>query len=63
MISSGGVNLYAQEIKAVIRSVPGVRDCAVVGVPDERFGERPVAFVVPLREGDGVADGEIDPEL
>ncbi|MEQ1806578.1 MAG: AMP-binding protein [Burkholderiaceae bacterium] len=49
MIISGGVNIYPQEIEAVIRSAPGVWDCAVVGVPDTRFGERPVAFVVPLR--------------
>jgi len=46
MIISGGVNVYPQEIEAAIREVPGVWDCAVVGVPDERFGERPVAFVV-----------------
>jgi fatty-acyl-CoA synthase len=49
MIISGGVNLYPQEIEAAIRNVPGVWDCAVVGVPDERFGERPVAFIVPVR--------------
>ncbi len=46
MIISGGVNIYPQEIEAAIREVAGVWDCAVVGVPDERFGERPVAFVV-----------------
>jgi acyl-CoA synthetase (AMP-forming)/AMP-acid ligase II len=49
-IISGGVNVYPQEIEAAIRDVPGVWDCAAVGVPDERFGERPVAFVVPVRE-------------
>lgn len=49
MIISGGVNLYPQEIEAVLRDAPGVWDVAVVGVPDERFGERPVAFVVPDR--------------
>ncbi|MGH8786121.1 MAG: AMP-binding protein [Cupriavidus necator] len=49
MIISGGVNLYPQEIEAVVRNAPGVWDCAVVGVPDERFGERPVAFIVPDR--------------
>ncbi len=49
MIISGGVNLYPQEIEAVLRQVPGVADCAVVGRPDERFGERPVAFVVPAQ--------------
>jgi acyl-CoA synthetase (AMP-forming)/AMP-acid ligase II len=49
MIISGGVNLYPQEIESAIREVPGVWDCAVVGVADERFGERPVAFVVADR--------------
>ena len=46
MIISGGVNVYPQEIEAAIREVPGVWDCAVVGVPDEHFGEPPVAFIV-----------------
>lgn len=50
MIISGGVNLYPQEIEAAITEVPGVWECAVVGVPDERFGERPAAFVVPQRD-------------
>jgi long-chain acyl-CoA synthetase len=50
MIISGGVNVYPQEIEAVLREAPGVWDCAVVGRPDERFGERPVAFVVAARD-------------
>jgi len=49
MIISGGVNLYPQEIEAVLRTQAGVWDCAVVGVDDADFGERPVAFVVPDR--------------
>jgi len=56
MIISGGVNVYPQEIESSIRGVPGVWDCAVVGVEDERFGERPVAFVVPVR---GVPEGAL----
>ena len=55
MIISGGVNVYPQEIEAVLRAVPGVWDCAVVGVADARFGERPVAFVVPRRGEDEAA--------
>src|SRR5205823_7113390 len=47
MLISGGVNVYPQEIESAMLEVPGVSECAVVGVPDERFGERPVAFVVP----------------
>jgi fatty-acyl-CoA synthase len=55
MIISGGVNLYPQEIEAVIREAPGVWDCAVVGVPDEQFGERPVAYIVTIRSS--ITDG------
>jgi long-chain acyl-CoA synthetase len=47
MIISGGVNIYPQEIEQAILEVPGVSECAVVGMADERFGERPLAFVVP----------------
>jgi fatty-acyl-CoA synthase len=57
MIISGGVNVYPQEIEASLLDVAGVWECAVVGVSDERFGERPVAFVVPAHEAarDGAA--------
>jgi fatty-acyl-CoA synthase len=50
MIISGGVNIYPQEIERAILEVPGVSECAVIGVADERFGERPLAFVVPERD-------------
>jgi acyl-CoA synthetase (AMP-forming)/AMP-acid ligase II len=46
MIISGGVNVYPQEIELAIEEAPGVAECGVVGAPDERFGESPVAFVV-----------------
>ena len=59
MIISGGVNVYPQEIEAAIRGAPGVWDCAVVGVADDRFGECPVAFVVPERERAGVELAEL----
>jgi acyl-CoA synthetase (AMP-forming)/AMP-acid ligase II len=52
MIISGGVNLYPQEIELAIEGAPGVAECAVVGVSDEDFGERPIAFVVRSK-GDG----------
>lgn len=47
MIISGGVNVYPQEIETVIAAVSGVQECAVVGISDAEFGERPIAFVVP----------------
>src|SRR4029434_3845369 len=39
MIISGGVNIYPAEIESVLIGMPGVRDCAVFGIPDEEFGE------------------------
>ena len=39
MIISGGVNIYPAEIESVLIQMPGVRDCAVFGIPDEEFGE------------------------
>jgi long-chain acyl-CoA synthetase len=46
MILVSGFNVYPNEVEAVIASHPGVRDCAVVGVPDEDTGEWVVAYVV-----------------
>ncbi len=48
MIISGGVNVYPAEIEAALLLHADVEDAAVVGVPDERWGEVGVAFVVPL---------------
>jgi fatty-acyl-CoA synthase len=59
MIISGGVNLYPQEIERVIGAVAGVWECAVVGVPDARFGERPVAFVVVDRARAGSTESVV----
>ncbi|HEV7209147.1 MAG TPA: AMP-binding protein [Mycobacteriales bacterium] len=46
MVVSGGENVFPGEVEDVIAAMPGVRDVAVVGVPDERFGQRLAAFVV-----------------
>ncbi|MCC7243188.1 MAG: AMP-binding protein, partial [Acidobacteria bacterium] len=46
MILVSGFNVYPNEVEAVIASHPGVKDCAVVGVPDEDTGEWVVAYVV-----------------
>jgi acyl-CoA synthetase (AMP-forming)/AMP-acid ligase II len=47
MIISGGFNVYPSDLEAVLRDHAGVHEVAVVGVPSERWGETPVAFVVP----------------
>ena len=46
MIISGGFNIYPSDLEAVLREHPDVADAAVVGVPSERWGETPIAFVV-----------------
>jgi acyl-CoA synthetase (AMP-forming)/AMP-acid ligase II len=45
MIISGGENIYPAEIENVLMSHPAVADCAVIGVPDETWGETPKALV------------------
>jgi acyl-CoA synthetase (AMP-forming)/AMP-acid ligase II len=46
MVNRGGLKVYPAEVEEVLRAVPGVSDVAVVGIPDERLGEVPVAAVV-----------------
>ena len=48
-IISGGFNVYPSDLEAVLRGHVDVAESAVVGVPSERWGETPVAFVVPKR--------------
>ncbi|MGN9817777.1 o-succinylbenzoate--CoA ligase [Streptomyces sp. SD11] len=50
MIISGGENVYPAEIEDRLLTHPGIAECAVIGVPDEKWGEVPRAVVVP-REG------------
>jgi long-chain acyl-CoA synthetase len=50
MIISGGFNIYPSDLEAVLREHPDVAEAAVVGVPSERWGETPVAFVV-MKDG------------
>jgi long-chain acyl-CoA synthetase len=53
MIISGGSNVYAVEVEQVLSGHPEVADTAVIGIPDDLWGEMVVAVVVPV-------DGDID---
>lgn len=46
MIISGGENIASSEVERVIYQIPGVQEAAVIGVPDPKWGERPIAVVV-----------------
>src|SRR4029079_6721477 len=45
MIITGGFNVSAAEVEQALMQHPAVRDCAVVGLPDEKWGERVTAVV------------------
>jgi acyl-CoA synthetase (AMP-forming)/AMP-acid ligase II len=58
MIISGGENVYPMEIENILYEHPSVAECAVFGVPDEKFGEVPIAYVA-LKNGRDVTEGEL----
>jgi long-chain acyl-CoA synthetase len=58
MVISGGVNIYPAEIENILVNCPGVRDCAVFGVPDEEFGETLVA-AIEIEPGAKIAPNHI----
>ena len=58
MIITGGFNVFATEVESPILEIPGVLECAVIGVPDERWGESIKAIVV-LNAGIEMSPGQI----
>jgi acyl-CoA synthetase (AMP-forming)/AMP-acid ligase II len=58
MIISGGFNIYPSEIEQVIWSHQAVQDCAVIGVPDEKWGEA-VKAVIELKPGKSASEDDI----
>jgi long-chain acyl-CoA synthetase len=58
MIISGGVNIYPREVEEVLAPHPAIAEVSVIGVPDEKWGERLRAFVV-LRKGCALSLDEI----
>ncbi len=58
MIISGGENIYSVEVENCVTQHPAVSQCAVIGVPDEKWGERVHAFLI-LQPGGKVTEDEI----
>ena len=47
LVITGGENVYSSEVEAVLHRHPGVAEAAIIGVADERLGEKVVAVIVP----------------
>jgi fatty-acyl-CoA synthase len=56
MVITGGENVYPAEVESVLYEHPGVADVAVIGLPDERWGEAVVAVVAPHEGADLTLD-------
>jgi fatty-acyl-CoA synthase len=58
MIKSGGENVYAAEVETVFRDHPAVADAALIGIPDEKWGEIGLMFVI-LKPGEQAGQEEL----
>lgn len=58
MIISGGFNVYCAEVEAGVMALAQVQECAVIGVPDDKWGEAVKALVV-VKYGESLTEGEV----
>ncbi len=58
MIITGGFNVYSAEVEQALMEHPAIQDCAVIGLPDDTWGER-VTAVVQLHSGQSVTESEV----
>ena len=58
MLISGGENVYPKEIEDVVYQLAEVAECAVFGMPDEKFGELPVAYI-SLKPGMRLTEAQV----
>jgi acyl-CoA synthetase (AMP-forming)/AMP-acid ligase II len=59
MIVRGGENIYATDMEGIIYAYPKVKECQVVGYPDERLGEKTVACIIPKDSTEEITREEI----
>jgi acyl-CoA synthetase (AMP-forming)/AMP-acid ligase II len=60
MIISGGENIYCAEVENVLAGHPKVAEISLIGIPDPRWGETPLAVIVPRDPADPPTDQEIE---
>jgi acyl-CoA synthetase (AMP-forming)/AMP-acid ligase II len=58
MIISGGENVFPREVEDLLTDHPAIHECAVIGVPDEEFGQRLKAFIA-MRDGQTLSEADI----
>jgi acyl-CoA synthetase (AMP-forming)/AMP-acid ligase II len=58
MIITGGFNVYSAEVEQALMAHPAVQDCAVIGLPDDKWGER-VTAVVQLHRGHSATESDV----
>ena len=57
-INTGGEKVYPEEVEDVLRAMPGLEDCLVFSMPDERFGQR-VAALIEVRNGQALEEAHV----
>ena len=58
MIITGGFNVYCAEVEAGIMALPQVQECAVIGIPDDKWGEAVKAIIV-LKDGESLTEDAV----
>ena len=51
VIVSGGINISLDRVERIVRTVPGLEQAVVLGMPDERWGESSIIFATPAGDG------------
>ena len=58
MIKTGGLNVYSKEVEEVLARHPKIAEAAIIGVPDEKWGET-IKAVVVVKEGQSLSESEV----
>jgi len=58
MLLVNGINVYPREIEEILYQFPGVKEAAVIGIPDHRRGEQPLAFIA-MNEGSAIEEKSV----